>query len=569
LAAVPAVGLLVPALPADADEVVLEPVVTGLSSPVFVDAPAGDDRLFIAELGGRIRIFQDGGLLAQPFLDLSSLVGGGEWGLFGMAFHPNYASNGLLYVHYVAAGGESRVVEYRVSGTDANVADPSTAKVLLTLQQPFTNHNGGMIAFGPDGMLYVGFGDGGSQGDPDGHGQDTNDLLSTMVRLDPNAAAPYIPSDNPFVGGPGRDEIWAYGLRNPWRFSFDPGTDLLYIGDVGQNDREEINVESASGAALNYGWSVMEGSLCFNPPSGCDTSGKELPALEYETGPEGCSVTGGYVYGGSALPLLQGHYFYGDFCQGWIRSFLYQGGSVTQEKDWTTELGTVSNLVSFGTDGAGELYVVSYSGTIYRFVSGVDRLAGGDRYSTAAAISAYAFPSGAPVAYVTTGEDFPDALAGGPAAGLAGGPILLVRRDSVPSATLSELSRLGPTEIVILGGTGVVSSTVEGQLQGLFGTVTRLAGGDRYSTAAAISAYAFPSGAPVAYVTTGEDFPDALAGGPAAGLAGGPILLVRRDSVPSATLSELTRLGPTEIVILGGTGVVSTSVQAQLAPYEA
>ena len=453
---------LIPQLRADASEVVVEPFVTGLSAPVFVDAPAGDDRLFVAELGGRVRIVSNGSILAQPFLDLSGVVGGGEWGLLGMAFHPDYGSNGRFYVHYVDAGGLAHISEFTVSG-NPDLADSASERILLTLQQPFGNHNGGMIAFGPDGMLYVAFGDGGSQHDPYQYGQNTSNLFGTIVRIDPDAPAPHIPPDNPFVGSAGDDRIWAYGFRNPWRFSIDTDGTLI-VGDVGQGSREEIDLVPTAAAGDNYGWDVTEGSICHEPAVGCDMSGKTLPILEYNTGSDGCSVTGGYVYRGAELPSLAGTYFYGDFCSGWVRSFVISGGVATQQTDWTPTLGTFPQLVSFGTDGHDELYIVSLSGTVYKLEAGVDRAAGADRYSTAAAVSAGAFSPGVPVAYIAVGDNFPDALGAGAAAGALGGPVLLTQSNAIPTATRNELIRLQPQSIVVVGGTAVISPSVQVQL---------------------------------------------------------------------------------------------------------
>ncbi|MDH5615141.1 MAG: PQQ-dependent sugar dehydrogenase [Acidimicrobiia bacterium] len=344
----------------------LVPVAGGLTQPLFLDAPPGDARLFIVEQPGRIRIVSGGTLIPAPFLDISDQVGtGGERGLLGLAFHPQYAGNGRFYVNYTDTGGATRVVEYLVSN-DPNQADRATERVLLTIDQPASNHNGGMLAFGPDGYLYIGMGDGGGGGDPSGNGQRPSTLLGTLLRIDVDRGATYtVPADNPFVAGGGAAEVWAYGLRNPWRFSFDG--QRLYVADVGQGKWEEIDVLTTSAGGANLGWSIMEGEHCFNPSSGCSGAGLVLPVFEYGHG-EGCSVTGGYVYRGSAIPELAGHYFYGDFCSGWVRSFRYTGNGVANTWDWQADLGTVASLTSFGTDGAGELYAVSGAGTVYRIV---------------------------------------------------------------------------------------------------------------------------------------------------------------------------------------------------------
>lgn len=352
-------------------EVGLVPVATGLAFPLALTAPPGDPRLFIVEKDGRIRIVRDGVLLERAFLDVSSLVSrGSEQGLLGLAFDPDYSSNGRFYVNYSDTEGDTRVVAYRASG-DPDLADPASAEILLTIEQPFSNHNGGHLAFGPDGFLYIATGDGGSGGDPQGNGQDRLDLLGSLLRIDVRAGSGYaIPPDNPFVGvTDARPELWDIGLRNPWRFSFDRGTGDLYIADVGQNAREEINVAPRSaggGRGANYGWNIMEGTACF-AGTACDTSGLTLPALEYGHS-EGCSVTGGYVYRGSALPDLAGHYFYADFCEGWVRSFRFTGGEVTAGRDWP-ELAPGGQVPSFGEDAAGELYVLDAGGTVYRIVA--------------------------------------------------------------------------------------------------------------------------------------------------------------------------------------------------------
>jgi glucose/arabinose dehydrogenase len=343
----------------------LEVVAGGLGSPLYLTAPAADPRLFIVEQAGRIRIVRDGRLLATPFLDIRGRVSsGGERGLFSLAFHPLYASNGFFYVSYTDTNGDSRIERYSVTA-DPDVADPSSAKLILSVQQPFSNHNGGLVAFGPDGMLYIGFGDGGSGGDPLGHGQNVNTLLGALLRIDVDGGDPYgVPADNPFVGRPGADEIWAYGLRNPWRFAFDREAGLLYIADVGQNAWEEVNVVPAGDGGVNYGWNVMEGGHCFGGGS-CDRAGLTLPALEYDHS-AGCSVTGGYVYRGAAIPAIRGHYFYSDFCTGFLRSFKYAGGAVTEEREW--DVGSPGSVLSFGVDAAGELYILSGNGNVYRLV---------------------------------------------------------------------------------------------------------------------------------------------------------------------------------------------------------
>jgi glucose/arabinose dehydrogenase len=358
--------------PPDASDLVgLEPVVSGLAFPLYLTAPPDDPRLFVVEKGGRIRIVKDGTLLPVPFLDVSALVSGGsEQGLLGLAFHPGYASNGRFFVDYTDTQGDTRIVAYRASD-NPDVADAGSADTLLTITQPFSNHNGGQLAFGPDGFLYVGMGDGGSGGDPQQHGQTPADLLGSLLRLDVNGAAGYaIPADNPYVGTSGaRGENWDIGLRNPWRFSFDRETGDLYIADVGQEAHEEIDVSprtSGGGRGANYGWPLMEGLSCYGSAT-CSRTGLVLPVLDYSHG-DGCSVTGGYVYRGSRIPALQGTYFYSDFCSGWIRSFRYVNGAATDQRTWPT-LKPGGNVPSFGEDAAGELYILDAGGVVYRVVS--------------------------------------------------------------------------------------------------------------------------------------------------------------------------------------------------------
>lgn len=354
---------------APASGIRLERVVDGLDHPLHLTAPAGDPRLFVVEQGGTIRIVRGGNLVARPFLDLSSrLRSGGERGLLSMAFHPGYRTNGFFFVNYTDRRGDTRVERYRVS-RDPDVADPATARLVLEIEQPYANHNGGHVLFGPDGMLYVGTGDGGSGGDPGNRAQNPRELLGKLLRLDVDAAgsAPYaIPPDNPYAGeggGRGRPEIWALGLRNPWRCAFDPPTGLLYIADVGQNQWEEVHVEPAAKAGINYGWNLMEGRHPYRP-AGRSTAGLALPPVEYSHG-DGCSIAGGAVYRGAAVPALVGHYVFSDYCTGWIRSFRFEGGRATDLREWRgVEAG---NVMSFGVDAAGELYVLSADGAVRRF----------------------------------------------------------------------------------------------------------------------------------------------------------------------------------------------------------
>ncbi len=358
-------------------------VASGLSAPIFVISPPGDmQRVFIVEQPGRIKILQDGEILPVPFLDITGDVSyGGERGLLGLAFHPNYGNNGYFFVNYTNNSGNTVISRFSVTA-DPDVADPGSEFIVLTIWQPFGNHNGGMLAFGPnDGYLYIGMGDGGSGGDPGNRSQDDGELLGKMLRIDIDGDPPYgIPDDNPFEGpGDPLDEIWAKGLRNPWRFSFDRSSGDMYIADVGQGTWEEIDFQPASSAGgENYGWRLMEGNHCYNPPSDCDPGGLTYPIYEYSHGgnPFRCSVTGGYVYRGAAIPDLQGIYFFADYCSDQIWSFRYDG-NVPEVTDRTNELDpgnglSIDNISSFGEDGSGEIYIVDLGGEVFKIVPVLD-----------------------------------------------------------------------------------------------------------------------------------------------------------------------------------------------------
>ncbi|MES2739380.1 MAG: PQQ-dependent sugar dehydrogenase [Pseudomonadota bacterium] len=353
----------------------LQQVASGLAFPTLLTAPPGDSRQFIVERAGRIRILDNGSLLATPFLDIRNRVNTtGEGGLLSMAFHPQYASNGFFFIYYTDAGGNIVVERLTVSAADRNLADGASASAIISIPHPaYSNHYGGQVGFGPDGFLYLGTGDGGGAGDPARNGQNLNSLLGKLLRLDidqRSATQNYvIPASNPFVGQSGRrGEIWAYGLRNPWRFGFDPASGLLYIADVGQDRLEEVDISAAAQGGRNYGWNITEGSACYNSAT-CDSAGISAPAFEYQHGTDGvngCSITGGYVYRGSALPELAGRYLYSDFCKGFLKSFTYANGAVTQAMDWA--IPDIGNVVSFGQDGQNELYMLSNGGGVYRIV---------------------------------------------------------------------------------------------------------------------------------------------------------------------------------------------------------
>ena len=352
----------------------LQEVASGLAAPVFLTSPANDTRLFIVERAGRIRVMQGGTLLATPFLDIASLTTtDGERGLLSMAFDPAYAANGRFYVYYTDTAGNITIARYQVSASNPNVAD-TAATILLTIPHPnFSNHNGGLLAFGPDGMLYLGTGDGGGSGDPAGNAQNLDSLLGKLLRVDVTSGQPYtIPPGNPFAGQPGRrGEIWASGLRNPWRFAFDSTDGTLYIADVGEDQREEIDVAPSATGGQNYGWNRTEGSACFGAPT-CSMQGITQPQLDYgHDANGGCAVVGGYVYRGSAMPPLRGRYLYSDLCSGWLRSFAFRDAAAEQ-LDWGITI--PGSVLSFGVDAQGEIYVLadtftaSGSGKVYRIV---------------------------------------------------------------------------------------------------------------------------------------------------------------------------------------------------------
>jgi glucose/arabinose dehydrogenase len=370
----------------------LSEVIVGLSQPLHI-AHAGDGsgRLFIVEKNGRVKVYLNN-IYQGIFLDLHSKASTvSEQGLLSVVFPPGYSTSGNFYVNYTNLAGDTVIARYQVS-TDPNLADATSEEILLTVDQPYANHNGGQMAFGPDGYLYIGMGDGGSGGDPDNRAQDPGNLLGKILRINveresisfppagslraffpvvlrPGETLAYrIPSDNPFINTPGfRPEIWALGVRNPWRFSFDRVNGSLYIADVGQNEWEEVNVQdSTSPGGENYGWRILEGNHCYNPSSNCvPPTGYVAPAFEYAHGVDdanGCSITGGFVYRGNSYPSMQGIYIYGDFCKGNIWGAINNGG-------WETSLLTIAPFMisTFGEDETGEVYVADYgNGKIYQ-----------------------------------------------------------------------------------------------------------------------------------------------------------------------------------------------------------
>lgn len=353
-------------------EVTLETVYEGMNQPTVVTAPAGDDRLFVAQRVGVIRILDANRELVDPaFLDLTDrvLAGGIEQGMLGLAFHPDYASNGRFFVYYTDKEGRRQLSEFAVSTTDPNRANADSERVLIELEQPPNasdiRHYGGQLGFDPEGYLWISMGDG---ADSRAQAQDPNTFFGKVHRIDVDSGDPYgIPPENPFVDGGGLPEVWAYGLRNPWRFSIDPVDRLIYIADVGHGDQEEIDVLPIDEGGFNLGWSDMEGTRCFHDQE-CDPADYTSPVLTYSH-EEGCSVTGGYVYRGQEIPELVGTYFYSDWCEQWIRSFKFVNGQVTEETDWAEDLGTIGQVNSFGIGGDGELYLVTYEGVVAKFTA--------------------------------------------------------------------------------------------------------------------------------------------------------------------------------------------------------
>ena len=360
-----------PTLPTS-KELNLHLVTAGLNFPVFMTAAPNDlNRLFVVEKQGLIRIFNVGNSSLTTFLDLSGIITTvGERGLLGMAFDAQYGVNGQFYVFYTDLGGDLVIARYLQNAVDPNLADPVSTTLLTVEHSANSNHNGGMLVFGADGCLYAGVGDGGGSGDQSNNSQTVTTRLGKILRLNPYTGSACNIATNPFFFI--ASEVWSLGLRNPWRFSFDRVTNDLYIADVGQGAREEINVSPGptdSGRGLNYGWRLMEGFLCFNPDTNCNQGGLTMPVLDYPHAEGACSVTGGYVYRGSSVPTLsglRGTYFYADFCNGFVRSFRYQNGQVTNQLEWP--LLKQQGITSFGEDAQGELYLMTQGGSLFKIV---------------------------------------------------------------------------------------------------------------------------------------------------------------------------------------------------------
>ena len=345
----------------DRVDIDLEPAASGFEAPLLIEnAGDGSDRLFVGEQGGRVWVVDDGVVSGEPWLDIATRISaGGERGLLGLAFHPDFEDNGRFFVNYTDVNGDTVVAEYRTDA-DARVVDTASERVLLHIDQPYANHNGGNLEFGPDGYLYIGTGDGGGAGDPEENGQDLTTLLGKLLRLDVDSSSaghPYaIPEDNPFADDPdARPEIWAFGLRNPWRFSFDSASDAIWIGDVGQSEIEEIDTAPADKGGINYGWNVMEGDSCY-AESDCDPIGL-LPVTEYGHD-GGCSVTGGFVYEGGQNPDMNGGYYFSDYCSGSIWAI---PSTATEPRSPSLLTESDRSISTFGLDESGELYAADIS----------------------------------------------------------------------------------------------------------------------------------------------------------------------------------------------------------------
>jgi len=396
--------------------VTTELVASGLNRPIYVAAPLGDGRLFIVEQKGTIQLLKDGSIMPDQFLDISAIVttpsSWSEQGLLGLAFHPDFATNRRFFVHYTDPSGDTVIARYEADAGNPDIAVPSSAEVVLTADQPVSNHNGGSINFGPDGYLYFGFGDGGGAGDPNDLAQDPSTLMGKFIRIDVDSLPYSVPLTNPFVGVASvLDEIWAIGLRNPYRWSFDRSTGDLWIADVGQAFWEEINFQpAASTGGENYGWSYMEGLHCYDPPVDCGADTLNLPVHEYSHDAGECSVTGGYVYRGSAVPELTGYYLFGDYCSNRLWALAYDGSEVTAFLDMTFHLnstGQIDALAGIGEDGYGELYLVDRNGTtngeVYKIIqdaTGIDD--GGDFPDAVQLGSAFPNPTSAHTELVLT-----------------------------------------------------------------------------------------------------------------------------------------------------------------------
>ncbi len=567
---------------------------TGLSSPLFFTGDGTGQRVYVVERGGMIKVAPAGGGALATFLDITTLTTTtSERGLLGLAFSPQYASNRRFYVYYTDTGGDIVLARYLRDPGNPDLALPASRQTILTIEHSSAgNHNGGWIAFGPDGYLYVAVGDGGGSGDPEGDAQNRGSLLGKMLRIDPETGSPTtytVPADNPFVGVAGaRGEVWAYGLRNPWRNSFDVNGDF-YVADVGQNDWEELNLEPPATGGRNYGWNRWEGRHPYPAATSPSSSGITFPVAEFSH-PAAESITGGYVYRGAKHPAMVGTYVFGDFVMGTI-----YGTRKSASATWNAPVLADTNylITSFGTDDADNLYLVSWAnGAVYELGDAEtfsDRLSGQNRFATAAVTAEESYPGWAGVTdvVIASGDDrgLVDPLAASGLCWAYDAPLLLASATHTPPDTVAALQAIraatgGPLTLHVVGGSAALPDSRLAALVSAAGagsTAERvLASGDRYETAAAIAHRMrqvrpgdFPSRALFANGSDSARFADALALAPIARATGSPILLCATASVPATTSGTADDLGLTERYAAGGPVSLDPAVLAALGISEA
>ena len=556
--------------------------------PLLTTNDGTSSRLFVVERTGAIRVIDGGVKQSTPFLSMGSVSGAGfndsgdEEGLLGLVFDPAFATNHTFYVSYTRTDGSLQVSSFTTATATADTAG-TTATPIIDIPHPVNqNHNGGMLNFGPDGDLYIGTGDGGGGDDPGagcGNAQNTNVLLGKLLRLDVHSSSPLpgkaygIPADNPFASGSGgAKEVWAWGLRNPWRWSFDTATGDMWIADVGQDTYEEVDhVGGASpGKGLDFGWPYYEGFHAQNFHGCAAPVPSQGPLLTYDHS-KGCAIIGGYVYRGSEFPDLVGRYLFGDLCSGTIWDV-----PVTATSPATPEvlLQTGLTLTGFGEDAAGELYLEEINGGVYHIVSNTTRVSGADRYATSAAVAGLGGYATHGTVYLAAGTGFADALSAAPLAARDHAPLLLVAPAwPLPAPISARLSALAPSHITLVGGVGAIPTTVADHLVTTYlggdaSKLTRLGGVDRYDTSAAIAdpsrSGKYAPGVGGVIIASGLTFPDGMSGAPIAGRLGWPLLLVQTDSIPGPVAVALAHLNPGAIWIVGGPGAVSEGVETTL-----
>jgi len=559
--------------------------------PVLVTNDGSSGRLFVVERGGTIRVIDGGVEESTPFLSMSAVSGaafndsGEEEGLLGLVFDPAFAANHTFYVSYTRTDGSLQVSSFTTATATADTAG-TTATPIIDIPHPVNqNHNGGMLNFGPDGDLYIGTGDGGGSDDPGGgcgNAQNTSVLLGKLLRIDVHSASPLpgkaygIPADNPFASGSGgAKEVWARGLRNPWRWSFDPATGDLWIADVGQNTYEEVDrvADASPGTGLNFGWPYYEGFHVENFHSCGAPAGAQAPLLAYDHS-HGCAIIGGYVYRGSEFPDLVGRYLFGDLCSGTIWDV---AATATSPATPEVLLQSGLTLTGFGEDASGELYLEDINGGVYHIVSDTTRVSGSDRYATSAAVAALGGYATNGTVYLASGAGFADALSAAPLAGRDHTPLLLVPPTwPLPASIASRLAALSPNHITLVGGVGAIPASVATHLvttylAGDASRLTRLGGVDRYDTSAAIAdptrGHLYSAGVGGVFIASGIAYPDGLAAASIAGRNGWPVLLVPGTSIPAEVVAALQHLQPAQIVVVGGPGAVSEAVFQALSAY--